>query len=84
MKNSLNGENSARVLQQWMKGELKSHGLSQKLRPVVSSCLGVCPEKGVTAALLSNRGEASHFYVLDINNSKELFQEIMDEALKDS
>ncbi len=84
MKNPINGENAARVLQQWMKSELKAHGLSMKLRPVVSSCLGICPEKSVTAALLSNEGEASHFYVLNLKNSQEVFQEILDEVLKDS
>lgn len=83
MKNMLNGENSARLLQQWMKAELKEKGLSKKLRPVLSSCLGVCPEKSVTAALLSNQGEASHFYVLNIKNSKEVFNEILEEGLRD-
>lgn len=81
-KKLIQGENAARVLQQWMKAELKEKGLKEKLRPVLSSCLGLCPEDRITAGLLNSQGEQARFFVLDLKKNKEGFEEILKVVLE--
>lgn len=76
-KKLIEGENAALVLQKWMKEEIREGGLKEKLRPVLSSCLGLCPEDRITAGLLSTHGNQPRFFVLDLKKSKEGFAEIL-------
>lgn len=81
-KSLVQNQNGAQFLKEKIKAEVKAKNVAQKLRPVLSSCLGVCPENKITAALMSTQGDASHFYLLDVDDPEVLFKEIIDQALK--
>jgi len=78
----INDENASIIFKKWMKEKLKEKKLQHELRPVLSSCLGVCPENLVTGALIDNAEVSSKFFLLDLNKSKEGFVEILDNLLE--
>lgn len=62
-------QNPSRQLQKMMKDMVKTRFGKGKIRPIVSSCMDVCPKDEVTVAIarFDGRSEGSKFYCIPKN-----------------
>lgn len=65
------GEEQGVALRDWLKARLKADGLKGPVLCAKSSCLGVCPRRGTTIAVLPGEGLERRVFVVDDDESRE-------------
>lgn len=65
------GTTASEELRAWLKSRFKAEGLSDELRAVSTSCLGVCPRGRVAVVLENNAGRQGQLLVVDPKADRE-------------
>ena len=74
-------ENPARTLQKALKEKVKAELPSDTIRPLVSSCMNVCPDGEITLAIVED--QAPHrFFTIPETKTTEEFDQLWSELKK--
>ncbi len=72
--------NPAKVIQKLLKEETRLHKTKEKLRPILSSCLGICPENKITALLVESE-KPLRFFMLNEKYTENEISKLHDELI---
>ena len=74
-------KNPSRLLQAELKEKIKSRYGKGVLRPIVTTCMDICPNEEVAIAI-SRTGEAPQFFTLRKEDLSDAAETLIDEAIQ--
>ena len=75
-------ENPARIIQKALKEKVKSEFGKNEIRPVVSSCMNVCPDGQIAIGILGVDSKNAQFFTVENPKSSDDFDQLWSDLKK--